>query len=88
MPGKVKDTFEAFRGSANGKWKLPESVVVATYVWIDAGHEVRSKSKVLEGVAVREVSDLPEWNFDGSSTAQATGHNSDCLIKPVALFNG
>lgn len=26
------------------------------------------------------------WNFDGSSTEQAAGHSSDCLLKPVAIF--
>jgi glutamine synthetase len=26
------------------------------------------------------------WNFDGSSTEQADGSDSDCLLKPVALF--
>ncbi|HAY78342.1 MAG TPA: glutamine synthetase, partial [Planctomycetaceae bacterium] len=26
------------------------------------------------------------WSFDGSSTEQATGDSSDCLLKPVALF--
>lgn len=30
--------------------------------------------------------DLPEWNFDGSSTGQAEGSNSDCYLKPVAMF--
>jgi glutamine synthetase len=26
------------------------------------------------------------WGFDGSSTRQAEGHSSDCLLKPVAVF--
>jgi glutamine synthetase len=26
------------------------------------------------------------WSFDGSSTEQAEGNSSDCLLKPVALF--
>ena len=57
----------------------------AEYIWID-GHKptakLRSKTKVLDG-SVTEVSDLPEWGFDGSSTRQAEGHFSDCLLKPV-----
>ena len=32
------------------------------------------------------VSDCPEWNFDGSSTGQAEGGNSDVFLCPVALF--
>ena len=27
--------------------------------------------------------DLPIWGFDGSSTNQAPGKNSDCVLKPV-----
>lgn len=30
--------------------------------------------------------DLPMWNFDGSSTGQAPGDNSDVNLKPVAVF--
>ena len=32
------------------------------------------------------VEDLPAWNFDGSSTGQAPGDNSDVYLKPVAVF--
>lgn len=30
--------------------------------------------------------ELPIWNFDGSSTGQATGHNSDVYLYPVAMY--
>lgn len=30
--------------------------------------------------------ELPEWNFDGSSTGQASGENSDVYLKPVAMY--
>ncbi|KAH8158996.1 hypothetical protein CIB48_g9254 [Xylaria polymorpha] len=30
--------------------------------------------------------DLPVWNFDGSSTEQAPGDNSDVYLRPVAVF--
>ena len=29
------------------------------------------------------LSDFPDWGFDGSSTQQAPGDNSDCVLKPV-----
>ena len=32
------------------------------------------------------ASDLPIWNYDGSSTAQSEGSNSDMYIVPRALF--
>jgi glutamine synthetase len=34
----------------------------------------------------KSPTDLPWWNFDGSSTAQAEGSNSDIYLKPVAIF--
>lgn len=30
--------------------------------------------------------DLPEWNFDGSSTYQSEGSNSDMYLMPAAMF--
>ncbi|KAI8814189.1 glutamine synthetase 2, partial [Cladochytrium replicatum] len=32
------------------------------------------------------IEDLGEWVFDGSSTGQAPGHNSDVYMRPVAIF--
>ena len=32
------------------------------------------------------LSDIPEWNFDGSSTYQAEGSNSDMYLVPVRMF--
>jgi glutamine synthetase len=34
----------------------------------------------------QSVKDLPEWNFDGSSTGQAPGDNSDVFLRPVAMY--
>mgnify|MGYP000001571194 CR=1 FL=1 len=28
----------------------------------------------------------PLWGFDGSSTQQAEGRSSDCVLKPVAIY--
>ena len=58
------------------------------YVWLD-GYKpepnLRSKTKIVEGAGGLTLSELPEWGFDGSSTQQAEGHFSDCLLKPVKL---
>lgn len=35
---------------------------------------------------VTSVDELPEWNFDGSSTNQAPGDNSDVYLRPVAYY--
>ena len=58
------------------------------YVWLD-GYKpepnLRSKTKIVTAAAGLVLEDLPEWGFDGSSTQQAEGHYSDCLLKPVKL---
>lgn len=65
---------------------LPQgSKVIAEYVWIDGSNGLRSKSKTLDKKP-SAVTDLPEWNFDGSSTGQAPGHNSDVYLRPVAYY--
>ena len=54
----------------------------AEYIWIDGTEPtkiLRSKTKVLPA----GTTELPLWSFDGSSTNQAEGHNSDCLLAPV-----
>lgn len=56
------------------------------YIWLD-GYKpepnLRSKTKIVEGEV--SLNTLPEWGFDGSSTQQAEGHFSDCILKPVKL---
>ena len=58
------------------------------YIWLD-GYEptqnMRSKTMVREDFSGK-VEDCPMWSFDGSSTLQAEGGDSDCLLKPVAIF--
>ena len=53
--------------------------VLAEYIWIDADGGMRSKTKTLDKKP-SSVEDLPEWNFDGSSTGQAPGHDSDVYL--------
>jgi glutamine synthetase len=53
----------------------------AEYIWIDGTEptaKLRSKTKILPDGA-----ELPIWGFDGSSTNQATGDKSDCVLQPV-----
>lgn len=57
------------------------------YVWIGGNHELRSKTKVIELTNNLKLSDLPIWNYDGSSTDQASGEESEILIYPRCLFN-
>jgi glutamine synthetase len=53
----------------------------AEYIWIDGTEpsaRLRSKTRILADGA-----ELPIWGFDGSSTNQAPGDKSDCVLKPV-----
>jgi glutamine synthetase len=59
------------------------------YVWLDGKKpipELRGKTTIKEFTAPPTLADLPLWGFDGSSTMQAEGHSSDCILKPVALY--
>ena len=58
---------------------------LAEYIWIDGTDPtplIRSKTKVLQN-----DEEPPLWSFDGSSTNQASGDNSDCVLKPVTVTN-
>jgi glutamine synthetase len=54
----------------------------AEYIWIDGTKPtplLRNKTKILDD----GVKEMPIWGFDGSSTEQATGESSDCVLQPV-----
>lgn len=60
--------------------------VCAEYVWIGGtGQDLRSKSKTLDK-APTKVEELPHWNYDGSSTGQAPGHDSEVYLVPRSIF--
>ncbi len=60
------------------------------YLWLDGYKPVsnlRSKTKILlldsyDG----GLEQVPEWNFDGSSTRQAEGHDSEVILKPRRVY--
>ena len=61
-------------------------MVFAEYIWIDGTKptaKLRSKTKCLELPPDPLLSNFPDWGFDGSSTNQAPGDNSDCALRPV-----
>lgn len=65
--------------------KIPNKYVIVEYIWIDGtGINLRSKSQVLEATSTTQI--LPDWTFDGSSTGQATGKNSDVILHPVRAY--
>lgn len=59
------------------------SVYKAEYIWLDGTKPtalLRSKTRLLT-----EGQEPPIWGFDGSSTNQAPGDSSDCVLKPVLV---
>lgn len=59
------------------------------YIWLDGYTPVpnlRSKTQIKEFSSFPKLEELPMWGFDGSSTRQAEGKSSDCLLKPVAVY--
>ena len=60
------------------------------YIWLDGYTPIaslRSKTKIVDGDPAKfALADAPQWGFDGSSTQQAEGRSSDCLLKPVAVY--
>ncbi len=57
------------------------------YIWLDGykpTQSLRSKTKIEKDFS-GTLEDCPLWSFDGSSTEQAPGGSSDCLLKPVFI---
>lgn len=57
------------------------------YIWLDGAQptqQMRSKTRIEKDFSGK-LDDCPMWSFDGSSTQQAEGGSSDCLLKPVFI---
>lgn len=65
-------------------------MIIIEYIWLDCNQTTRSKTKVMK-FDLNLINDnpnllleyLPTWNFDGSSTGQATTRDSEILLKPI-----
>lgn len=76
-----KDIFSRFM-----ELSIPNDKTMVQYIWIDGtGEHLRAKTKVMNKEPERPE-DCPEWNYDGSSTYQAEGHDSDINLIPASLF--
>ena len=65
-----------------------KDVQLLEYIWIGgSGADIRSKTKVSKGKIYESVAELPAWNYDGSSTGQATTEASEMALKPVRICN-
>ncbi|KAG6541789.1 hypothetical protein Mapa_016802 [Marchantia paleacea] len=60
--------------------------IIAEYIWIGgSGCDLRSKARTLS-CSMTSPKDLPKWNYDGSSTGQAQGDDSEVILYPQAIF--
>jgi len=67
-----------------------QQMTLAEYIWLDGAEPVRtlrSKTRVVPAPSNGTVAieDLPIWSYDGSSTYQATGDDSDLTLKPIRV---
>ena len=56
------------------------------YIWVDGAKptaQLRSKTKVMQFEGEPSISDFSTWSYDGSSTYQSEGGNSDLELRPV-----
>ena len=64
-----------------------DNKIVAEYIWLGGNGELRSKARtIISDVEIYDLEHLPEWNFDGSSTGQAPGQDSEVIIKPCSKY--
>jgi len=99
---RIKPFFVGISNYHNQKiksWRLisglmvPEKTFEVRYVFIcECWHSTNfflccllAKTRTVNSEP-KSPEELPWWNFDGSSTGQADGSNSDIYLKPVAIF--
>lgn len=62
------------------------------YIWVDKKGNPRSKVKTFEKCRPTDsfhrltIDDIPVWNFDGSSTGQNIGDNTEVVLNPVRMY--
>lgn len=64
------------------------SNIHADYIWVDTKLNTRFKRQIIRYPAeyIPKLSDFPEWNFDGSSTGQNVGTNTEVILKPKCFI--
>jgi len=87
-PLAASQRSKAARNAASGLSAMQMKKVKAEYIWVGGrgggGDDYRSKTRVLDSMPA-SVADLPLWNYDGSSTGQAPGKDSEVFLKPAFM---
>ena len=63
-------------------------VYFAEYVWLDSENNFRSKTRIISNKKENRfnLTCYPHWNYDGSSTGQATLDNSEVILEPYMIY--
>lgn len=61
---------------------------IVEYIWLDGNDRVRSKTRVLKPNTLPfGITNIPDWNYDGSSTGQAgSDGDTEMILKPFILY--
>lgn len=66
---------------------IKSSKTIVEYVWIGGKNEIRSKTRVFNSFLPFDVKYMLDWNYDGSSTWQASDMgDTEIILKPCAIF--
>ena len=64
--------------------------IILEYIWLGGNNELRSKTRVLQWDTscngIITLDNVPDWDYDGSSTGQATTANSEVILKPRVIY--
>ena len=65
---------------------MENKTLILEYIWLDVNNNFRSKTKIItdNNICIGDISTLPVWNYDGSSTGQAIGTDSEVFLIPQA----
>lgn len=65
---------------------MPDDTLQAEYIFVDANLKMRGKCRTLTNKQAASVEVMPRWTYDGSSTGQAPGQDSEVIIVPRAAY--
>ena len=65
---------------------MTKHTAIVEYIWLDGTkptRQIRSKARIIPLPEEVKIENFPKESFDGSSTNQAHGGDSDCILNPV-----
>jgi glutamine synthetase len=67
--------------------------IILEYIWLGGQLELRSKTRIINHDEIKynynriiSLYNIPDWDYDGGSTEQATTENSEVVLKPCAMY--